>query len=245
MFDLSSPRFQRRLAWTASFVGVVVLVVVAIALLPGAKREVETPLRPGPAVVPERPLHVTPAMRRQIDRLVQRFVATAVTRKDPEAAWLLVSSSMRSGVTRKQWNRGELPVFPYSAKALRKTSWKVTRAYDQTVELDVLLQPKAGSGERNLVYAAAVVRRGGRFVVDSFFPETTLGAAPAPQSKTSTGERSAQPAHRFAESKLDKRWLLVPVAILSLLLVVPLLLLVRGVVRTRRAERRYRRNPGT
>jgi hypothetical protein len=245
MFErLSSPRVQRRLAWTVPIVAVVVAGVVAVVLLPGAKRVEDTPLRPAPEVAPERPLHVTPAIRRQIDVLVRKFVDTAVTRADPDAAWTLASASMRTGLTRKQWRRGELPVFPYEAKALRSTSWKITRAYDHTIELDVLLQAKRGSGERNIVYAAAVVQRGKRLLVDSFFPETTLGGGEAPQATKGT-ETSSKPTHRFAQSKLDKRWLLLPAAILSLLLVVPVVLVARGIVRNRRAERRYRERLGS
>jgi hypothetical protein len=120
----------------------------------------------------------------------------------------------------------------------------VTRAYDHTVELDVLLQAKPGSGGRNLVYGAAVVQSGGRFLVDSFFPETTLGAEPAAEPKTKEGQ-PAEAAPRFSQRKLSGRWLLVPVGVLSLLLVVPILLVARGLLRSRRAERLHRERSGS
>lgn len=249
MSRLSSPRFRRRLAWTAALAAVVAGLVAAVLALPGGRPQPETRLRPGgPTVaVAQRPLHVTRAMRRQIDVLVQRFVATAVTRQDPAAAWSLATAAMRGGVTRAQWDRGELPVFPYRAAALRAASWTLSRAFDDTVELEVLLQPNEGSGERRLIYYAALVRRDGRFLVDAFYPLSTVGeasAAAGSAASTSARETEAAPARRPGEGRLNGAWLLVPVGVLSLLLLAPLVLAARAIIRSRRAARRYREHHG-
>lgn len=48
------------------------------------------------------------------------------------------------------------------------------------------------------------------------------------------------PESPYTKGKLDARWLLVPLGVLALIAIFPLSLLVRGAVRRRLAERRYR-----
>src|SRR6185312_7438006 len=46
-------------------------------------------------------------------RTAQKFIQTAVQRNDVGAAWALVTPHMRGGLTRAQWNTGNIPVVPY------------------------------------------------------------------------------------------------------------------------------------
>jgi hypothetical protein len=90
------------------------------------------------------------------------------------------------------------------------------------------------------VYAVDLVVEHGRLRVDSWAPRETFAAqAPATttRSETTAAPAEPQPAH----GKLDTRWLLVPAAVLALAVLVPLALLIRNAIRTRRAYRRHDR----
>ena len=108
------------------------------------------------------------------------------------------------------------------------------------IGIDVLLQPKDGSGERALVYSAELTLTKGRWLVDQWFPRATLGAAAAPAKAAGKPKPGAARPQLYDHGKLDAGWLAVPLGVLSLLLLVPIVLLVRGRVRHRRADRAYR-----
>jgi hypothetical protein len=147
---------------------------------------------------------------------------------------------MRSNVRRSDWDAGNLPgIVPFDPNALHDVSWRVVYRAPDRVGLDVLLVAKPGSRQRSIVYAADLVLEQGRFVVDSWAPRASFaGASPAPAK----GETTAAPAEpASAHGQLDPRWLLVPAGILALVILVPLGLLTRNLIRSRRAYRRYQR----
>lgn len=205
---------------------------------------------PEPEAQPERPLHITPAIRREIDRTVDRFVGTAVVRRNLDAAWELASPAMREGVSRREWRRGDLPVLPYPERAIENVDWHVGYSFDRTVGIDVMVMPKQGSGESVLVYAAELTQSGTgksrRWLVDSWIPRAVLGKATAParrgdgQGGRAEGAEAARPPLAFDDARLSPWWFLAPGFFLALLLLVPLVLVVRGVRARRRADRTYR-----
>lgn len=221
----------------------VVAIVVAVLVMP-TKHDFGPIVHEGGASVvlrAEKPVRLTPQLRAELDRTVKEFVRTTVVRRDLGRGWTLASPAMRASVTRKEWEAGKIPVFPYPAKALRAASWRRAYASGKTIGIDVMLQPKEGSGGRVLVYSAELTLTKGRWLVDQWFPQTTLSAAAAP---TKAGAGKPKPAVSrpllYDHGKLDAHWLLLPFGILSLLFLVPLVLLARGRIRHRRAENAYR-----
>jgi hypothetical protein len=241
----ASPRRRRRLAWTAVALGIVAVVAAGIVLMPGGESAPETALRtePGQAAPARATFRFTPARRREADALVRRFALQAAARRDPAAAWDDASTAMQASVGRKGWNAGDLPgVVPFDADALRSLSWRVVYREPDRVGVDVLLVAQPASKQRSTVYAADLVLERGRLVVDSWAPRASF-ATPGPAAgKTETTSTSAAPAEpQAAQGRLDSRWLLVPAGVLALVVLVPLGLVVRNVIRTRRAYRRYGR----
>ena len=208
----------------------------------------DTPIRTEPVESSRTPasIRVTPAVRRQVDRTVQAFVRTAVIRRDLPAAWPLASHVMRQSVSRSDWNSGDIPVQPYPAKALAGADWLLRYRFERTLGIDVMVQPKHGSGAPVAVYAVELSAPGSgparRFLVDSWVPQTTLGVAagPAEPQATPRGRPEAEPQLAFDEGRLGPEWFLVPAAILIVLLGTLGGLAIRSVVRARRAERHYR-----
>src|SRR6266516_467277 len=114
---LSSYRWRRRLAWIgAALVLGAGVAVAAIILGNGGPGYQLAPTGTEPAQTnssPAKQVRVTPAERRGVNETLVAFVRTAVTRSDSSAAWNLVTQLMRSGISRHDWNNGDLPVNPF------------------------------------------------------------------------------------------------------------------------------------
>jgi hypothetical protein len=95
------------------------------------------------------PKHVpfTAADRRAVRKVLARFVRTAVARCDVGASWDLAGPSLREGVSRAQWHKGDIPVVPYPAARHGQGSWDlVDYSYRNRVGLEVMLFPRPRSG---------------------------------------------------------------------------------------------------
>jgi hypothetical protein len=238
-----SPRRRRRIAWFGGTLAAVLAFALAVLLLPDADPAPESAVTGTVAAEPVLPpLRLTRDRRAEIDSVVHRFVDTAVTRRDPAAAWALASRIMRAGVRRSAWNEGDLPgVSPFPASAVRDVSWSVAYRAPARVGLDVLVVAQPGSGQRSLVYQADLVLEDGRLLVETWAPEATLTAGAAP-AKTGASSQAKAPSN---QGRLDARWLLLPAGILLVLLGSAAFLIARHALRSRRAYRRYREHAGT
>lgn len=244
---LASPRRRRRLAWGLGVLTAAATVAILAVVLPRGERLPEGELRPagaGTETATTKPLKVTPAVRHEIDVVVERFVHSAVLREDLDEAWKLASPKLRATVSRKRWNAGDLPVFPFPREAFRVEDWRLRYSFDRTVVIDVMVLPKPELAQRTLVYGVELTAYGGgksrRWRVDTWFPQTTLTSGGTPTAPKPAVTQTAAPESPYTKGKLDARWLFVPLGVLALAAIFPLFLLVRGAVRRRRAERRYR-----
>jgi hypothetical protein len=245
---LSSPRRRRRLGWT---LGVVLAAAAAVAVgvrWSNTAEVVDTPVETGPAetaAAAAPAIRITPAVRREVGETVQTFVHTAVIRRDLDRAWPLASPAMRQGLTRRQWERGDIPVQPFPAAALAGADWRLRYRFERTLGIDVMVQPKAGSGAPVAVYAVEVSAPGSgaprRFLVDSWVPQATLGAASgaAPPARTPAAEAQGG-VDVYDEGRLGAEWFLVPGGILLVLVGTLGAFGIRSVLRSRRIEREYR-----
>ena len=57
-------------------------------------------------------IRVTPALRRELNATLDRFVPAAVLREDPMEAYSLSTPTLRTSATRAQWKNGEIPRLP-------------------------------------------------------------------------------------------------------------------------------------
>jgi hypothetical protein len=250
---LSSPRRRRRVGWT---VGVVVVLAVLVPLgirFANTGQTLETPIETGaggqttPSVAQ---LKVTPVVRRRVGDTVHRFVHTAVVREHLDAAWSLASPAMRAGVTHAAWLRGDLPVQPFPARALRRADWRLRYVSGRTLGIDVMVLPKVDSPQPVTVYSVELTAPGAgaprHFLVDYWVPQATLGggAPPPPPAKGGQGRPEAAPESPFTKGKLGAEWFLVPGVFVFVLAGVLIALAVRGVLQRRRAERLWREHSG-
>ncbi len=226
-----------------------IALVLAILALPRHGQRFTETFRDEPAqvVVNDKPVPVTRAMRRQINDTLVRFVATAVTRDDPLAAWPLATASMKRGTTRADWARGDLPVFPYPAIPAQARSWTVVSSVKDDLVADLVLQPPKGSKrgpvEFNVELKAVGAASTRRWLVDSFIPIRTYDTASAEKPKpVKPIPANAKP--NYPKGRLSPAWFLVPAVLLGLIVLVPVGFAVVNWRRAVRAERAYRAGRG-
>jgi hypothetical protein len=235
---LGSPRARRRLLWIASALVVAAVAAAAVVALPKGHQTKEV-FRPG-AWVPSTPKDapMTPARRQTVDRVLDAFVPAAVERKDPMRALPLVTSAFRSGTSRQEWSRGDLPVFPYETRNRSFHTWTLNYSYPREMSVEILLHPAPKETLGSIAFTAVLKETQGRWLIDSFVPAATF----APQKKAP--RILASPDFTpFADgrgaNRLSAHWLLVPAAVLALIVLVPIGIGIAKLRRSRRAWRDY------
>jgi hypothetical protein len=171
---LGSPRRQRRLFWISTLVfGIGLIAFVSAYLLRGTGNAFPDKFSNQPAQVnhPEKRADVSKA---QI-ALVRRFLKTAVTRTDLASAYNIVDPDLRGGLTRKQFEHGDIPVLYYQADNVATVAFKVDYSYQTQALFEVNLHAKPGTESRpSLLFFVGVRRQGGkahgRWLVNYFEP---------------------------------------------------------------------------
>lgn len=239
---LSSPRRRRRAAW-----GAAVLVAVGCAALIGFlypnTGSKEAKFQPGkPQVVHEEPPS-TPLSKGDLassQQVVDVFVTTAVLRQHLDRAYDLVTAQMRSGMGRAEWRKGDIPVVPFPARdfVLAKSKLDYSRGNIARYKVVIWARPNGQTSSGLFSIELHALRRAGhrRWLVDYWQPiGGGIGTPAAPRSNPlavrNEPSATAQP--------LSTAWVLVPLAVLSLIVLLPLGLGVRGWVRNRRIDREY------
>ena len=247
----SSPRRRRRLAWAA---GVAVALAIAAAIVVVAPRSKPLPsdASPGgtpvtPAAAAEREVALTPAMRRGIRRTLERFLPAAVQRRNAALAWELAGPGLRAGTTRRDWLAGRTPVFPFPVADANLEDWRPLYTYADRVGFDLLLQARKETRRGPIAVSVDVVRRGGRWLVDTWYvsavftgPDERPFVTGSPDFQAEASNKNAYERPTFSQAKLSPIWFAVPGVIVASLVVVPLALVLVGRRRARRAEAAYR-----
>ena len=161
---------------------------------------------------------LSPTDRVAINRTIDAFVATAVRRHDVARSYDLVTSQLSGGMTRAQWAKGDIPVYPYPARGTSWHGWWLDYALKNEVAFELVLQPQPGRKLDPISFSASVKRIHGHWLVDSFYPAATfLGS----QHRV-LGPRDFAPptlVSNAGNSRLGAVWILVPIGFGSLALI--------------------------
>jgi len=127
------------------------------------------PSGPVQAVVPEKRVPVPKAAK----VVAGKFILTAVQRKHLDRAWPIVTSSIRQGLTHKQWMTGNIAVVPWLGR-IGVTPLKVDYSHAREVEFTVAILPAKGE-KMNSDYFVIVLKKVGngknaRWLVDQWIP---------------------------------------------------------------------------
>jgi hypothetical protein len=249
---LKSPRWRRRLTKIAVVLAFIPLAYIGVRLSTSGNPENANGPEVANYVQPKRS-PFTLAEQRAVHPVLAQFIKYAVAREDPSKAWDLAGPDLRSGMTRKEWNTGAIPVVNYPAAHRGLGSWSYVKySYANTVGLEVFVFPKPGSGYSAMTADAEVSKSpDGRWQVNYWMPERFHGppalaakqakaakkTARAFKKKASSTQKTAAPEPDFNQPKASRIWILLPVGILSLIILAPLTLLIVSWLRNRREAR--------
>jgi hypothetical protein len=174
------PRWRRALPWVA---GVVLIagVIVAMAVFLGNTANPSPEKFSNEPVVdvtkPEKTIKVPTEVR----TIAQTFIKTAVARKNLDTAYDIVGPSIKQGMTRAEWNTGNIAVIPFPIDKLDYAPFKVDYAHAGDILMEVALLAKDGSGVKSQIFFINVKKFGegakARWLVDNWVPR---GSAPVP-----------------------------------------------------------------
>ena len=208
----------------AAFGFVCLVVVVVFLLLPNTNGNVKSTYSNEPVqrVTSERQVPVTPLQRAAVNALFDAFVPAAVERRNPGAAYDLVTPAFRGGASRVAWRTGDLPVYPYEPRGGTFHGWTVDLSYRERMSVQLFMQPR-NPKNGPVAFSVDLRRLHGRWLIDSFYPRT--GYAPVAAAAGSRARPNPAAASGSGVNATPRQrglmWVLL-VAFFSLIVAVPL-----------------------
>jgi hypothetical protein len=176
--------------WDRSLVRAVFSTIAVIVLVTGLVLFVESRhsatvagATGGPAVQPtsQTALYGQPiTMPPSAVRAAQKFIQTAVLRRDVAASWTLTTPKERAGFSRARWDTGDIPVVPFPSEKFSGAKFKIDRSRQRSILLEVLLSShKLGVAPSDNFLE--LVPSGHHWLVSYFAPIGTNPPVPAAQ----------------------------------------------------------------
>ena len=113
-------------------------------------------------------------------KVARKFMETAVLRKNLDTAYPIVNQDIKGGMTKKQWETGNIAVDPYPARNAGSAGFEVVWSYKTQLMLLVDLVAKKGSGSNirpHLPFWLGLVRAHnapkGKWLVNYWVPDYT------------------------------------------------------------------------
>jgi hypothetical protein len=126
---------------------------------------------------PEKSITVPP----EVKTIAQKFIKTAVARKDLESAYAIVGPSIKQGMTLAEWKTGDIAVIPFPVDELDYAPFKVDYAHPNDVLMEVALLTNEGSKIKGQTFFIGIKKFGkgdeARWLVDNWVPRSS---APVP-----------------------------------------------------------------
>jgi len=238
---LDSPRRRRRLLWIGICVVGAAAVTTTILLLPGRSSRPQAFSDQPAQVVEQRHPRLSAADRTSIEQTVDRFVIAALDRSNPALAWKLAGPDLRGSTTARDWDAGRMPIPPFRVRGRHFHGWTNVVVARDSVLFDVLLQPRAGVRSGAIAYNAQMIRRGGGWAVNRWYPVATFAAVGETPRVVGPNDYAAAggAANSETSGQLGGEWIALPFGLLAFGVVVVVLLLGRNWLRFRRARKAF------
>ena len=250
MSILRSPRRRRRLAWSVAVPLALAAAVTAGVMWMPQPREDEPEVfgreRAVNVAARDKPVRLTRADRRQVNRTIDILINAGVKRKNPAAVYEVATPNLRTQATKAEWERGDIPVYPYPAFGKRFHGWTVNYSLRNHLNVDLLVMPSRDRARLGPVALTLDLRKiRNRWLVDGIFPIATFAPIP-PQGNRgpviSTYDlvpAAAGSAPTGAESRLSYAYFVLPAVIIGGGIAVIVGFFVWRAFRDRQARRRY------
>jgi hypothetical protein len=168
---------QRRPGWQKALPWVIAVVVVGSAIAAGiiwsnTGKSTATPLTNQPA---NDVSQVPPTVKLEpgAQAVARRFIETAVARKHLPEAYTLVTNELKQGQSLKSWNTGNIAVIPYPVDAIKYAPMKIDFSYPKEAQIEIALLPKAGTGVKPQLFLMDMLKRDGKWLVNSWVPKSS------------------------------------------------------------------------
>ncbi len=165
------PGWQKALPWVVG----VVLVGAAIAagiIWSNTGKSTATPLTNKPALDVSK-VPTTVKLKPGAQTVARRFIETAVARKNLPQAYNLVTQQLKQGQSLKSWNTGNIAVIPYPVDDIKYAPMKIDFSYANEAQIEVALLPKAGAKIKSQLFLMDLVKRNGKWLVNSWVPKSS------------------------------------------------------------------------
>jgi hypothetical protein len=170
------------------------------------------------------------ADRQSINATLDVFVNHAVKRQHPEAAYGVITPTLRGGMSRKQWATGSIPAYPYPAAGTRFHGWTIQYQTRDELAIELLLSPTKRYRKTlgQILFHVYLHPTNGRWLIDSFMPGATFAPIGKPgvvqAARDFTANPSAQTYNRTDPRgsarpiRIGVAYIFVPFAVLGLVL---------------------------
>jgi len=182
------PEIKHRPGWQKALPWVVAVLAVGAAIAGGiiwsnTGHSTATPLTNIPA---DDRSQVPPTVKLTPGATVvaRTFIRTAVARKNLPAAYGIVTEEIRQGQSLKSWKTGNIAVIPYPVDAVKYAPMKIDFSYPNEAQIEVALLPKTGSKVKGQLFLMDLVKRDGKWLVNSWVPRSV---APVPNGSQNNG----------------------------------------------------------
>lgn len=141
----------------------------------------------------------SPAARRQIGLVIDRFVKDVVLRRNLADGWTLAGPDLRGGTTRAAWLRGSgvtVEAFPAVGHDFRH-AWDGKLVSPTRAELTVTLRSR-GKNAQIVEAQTVLVKRHGRWLVDIFYPAGVIRLGPGHNGSCGTPSCAISGPNDFA-----------------------------------------------
>jgi hypothetical protein len=156
----ASPKNQKRMLIAAAGLLLAGAIVAAFAFLGNTAGSLETPLSTERAqtFTPKKPVAVDTRAR----RVAGEWILSAVARKNLGRSYDLTHPELRQGLTRQQWESGNIPVVYYPTDKLDLATFRVDLSLPEEVMLEVALVPQEGVAIKPQLFFIGLKRVGGK-----------------------------------------------------------------------------------
>lgn len=177
-----------------------------------------------------KPPRLASSDRAAINATLDILVNHAVKRLDAGAAFDVITPAMRGGMTRRQWSRGSIPVYPYPAAGQHFHQWTIQYRTRDELAIELMLSPRSSSKGKlgQILFHVYLQPAGGRWLIDSFMPGATFAPIGKPAVVQAAGDFTASPGgssynrssalKRSRPGQINAAYVVVPFAVLGLLL---------------------------
>lgn len=175
---LTSPRAQRRLTWISAFVLVAgVTAAVVTFVLHNTTSQANTLSGPPQAPAAGAGKHVKPS--KNAYTTARHFLEWAVARKDLHAAYPLVGSPLKAGVSKAQWLSGDNPVIPYPVNNARTAQFHAITSTKNKLYIEMQLSATKKSNLDAFTFFMLLRKtKSGNWLVDYFEAENPYNGLP-------------------------------------------------------------------